>query len=373
MVIMAIVVIAFVLARWVLAAHSDATRFVLAERPFVDPSRAPHGLYVLTHNGYDGQFFYRLALNPSNLHEGAYGFHFDTIFRLQRIGYPVLVWLITGGRPSLVPYGLIFVNVLGLVILGWLGGILARDSGRHAIYGLLIAGFFGFLFSLARDLSEIVAVCLAVGGLVAVRRQRWLVAGVLFLYAGLTRETTLIFAVAVAVTRIVSIARRQGRPGRPDVAWVLPAAGFLTWQLIVSAVRGQMPLRADAGTNIGAPLVALVRGIEHYVHVADAVSAIALCELVVLAAVIALAAVSVRTTGAPVQERVAWLLALVLVLVVSERSQVWNSNDDFRAVGDLFVLSMIILLASPRRHLRVPPLASTGAWLVVAAHWIARI
>jgi hypothetical protein len=146
MVIMAIVVIAFVLARWVHAAHGDATRFVLAERPFVDPGRAPHGLYVLTHNGYDGQFFYRLALNPSNLHEGAYGFHFDTIFRLQRIGYPVLVWLITGGRPSLVPYGLIFINGLGLVMLGWLGGILARDSGRHAVYGLLIAGFFGFLF-----------------------------------------------------------------------------------------------------------------------------------------------------------------------------------------------------------------------------------
>jgi hypothetical protein len=370
MAVVAVVAVGFVIGRFVIAAHTDATRFVLAERPFVDPARAPHGLHILGGNGYDGQFFYRLALNPWNLHDGAYGFHFDTVSRLQRIGYPFLVWLVSGGRAGLVPYGLVLINVVGLAVLGWLGGILARDAGRHALYGLLIAGFFGFVFTLARDLSEIVAMACAVGGIVALRRGRWLLAGLALMYAGLSRETTLVVAAAFAITRIAAIVRRRARPGRPDAAWVLPAAGFAAWQAIVYLVRGQLPLSADAGANLSAPLVAVVNAVVHYLQTGGSRGYIAFAELVVMAAVVVLAAASYRTSTVPVHEKVAWLLSLALAIMLSK--QVWEGYDDFRVVAELMVLSMLVLLGSNRR-LRVPIAAASGAWVVVAAHWLVRI
>jgi hypothetical protein len=44
------------------------------------------------------------------------------------------------------------VNVLGLG-----GALLARDSGRHVLWGLVLPGYWGYLWSLGRDLTEISA------------------------------------------------------------------------------------------------------------------------------------------------------------------------------------------------------------------------
>ena len=54
-------------------------RFVLAGQLYVNAAQAPKGLPILADNtGYDGQFFYRLTLNPSDLHNTAFGITLDT-------------------------------------------------------------------------------------------------------------------------------------------------------------------------------------------------------------------------------------------------------------------------------------------------------
>ena len=107
----------------------------MAERAYANPARVPRGLVILPNNGYDGQFFYRLALNPSNLHRTAYGITFDSNFRVQRIGYPVLAWLVSLGQHQWVPVALIMVNILALTALGFLGGLLAREVNRRRDFG----------------------------------------------------------------------------------------------------------------------------------------------------------------------------------------------------------------------------------------------
>jgi hypothetical protein len=82
---------------------------------------------------YDGQFFYRLALAPADLRLEAQGVRLDTALRRQRPGYPALAWLLSCGRPTLVAWALLVVNVLGLGVLGLLGGLAAQDAGRHAL------------------------------------------------------------------------------------------------------------------------------------------------------------------------------------------------------------------------------------------------
>ena len=87
--------------------------------------------------GYDGQFYYRFGFDPFNWHRTAYGITVDHPYRYTRIGYSVAVWLLSaGGHGRLLPILLVLVNLLGVAAMAWLGGLLARESGRHALWGL---------------------------------------------------------------------------------------------------------------------------------------------------------------------------------------------------------------------------------------------
>ena len=87
--------VAFTLARWQTWADGHISRFILVGRHFATPSQLPHGMPVAKTYGYDGQFFYRLALNPLNFHHTAYGITMDRPYRYMRIGYPALTWLVS--------------------------------------------------------------------------------------------------------------------------------------------------------------------------------------------------------------------------------------------------------------------------------------
>ena len=124
--------VAFTLVRWQTWAHGHISRFILVGRHFATPSQLPHGMPVAKTYGYDGQFFYRLALNPLNFHHTAYGITMDRPYRYMRIGYPALTWLISAGQHSLVPVMLVAINIAAIGALGYLGALFAAQGGRHA-------------------------------------------------------------------------------------------------------------------------------------------------------------------------------------------------------------------------------------------------
>ena len=93
-----------------------------------------------------------------------------------------------------------------------------------------------------------------------------------------------------------------------------------------------------------------------------------LAEFGLLVLVVTVAAWSVARTGAPVHERVAFFLALVVVVSLS--SSGWSrSYDEFRVFGDLYALSWVLVLGSARR-LWPLGLLYAGAWLASAAHHV---
>ena len=58
--------------------HFDASRFVVAGDFFCDTAKTPPSLHVLPDSaGYDGQFYYRLALNPWSDQREEYGIRLD--------------------------------------------------------------------------------------------------------------------------------------------------------------------------------------------------------------------------------------------------------------------------------------------------------
>ena len=168
--------------------------------------------------GYDGQFFYRLAINPLNFHHTAYGITMDRPYRYMRIGYPALTWLLSLGQHSLIPVMLVAVNIAAIGALGYLGAMFAAEGGRHALAGLLLPGYFGLITSLSRDTAEpLAAVCL-LAGLLAVRARRPVLAGALLAYGALTRETVMVAVAALAIMRVIGVLRGRHGPGRDDLA-----------------------------------------------------------------------------------------------------------------------------------------------------------
>jgi hypothetical protein len=105
---------AFTLVRWQTWAHGNISRFILVGRHFATLSQLPPSMPVAKTYGYDGQFFYRLAINPLNFHHTAYGITMDRPYRYMRIGYPLLTWLVSLGQHYLIPVMLVVVNIAAI-------------------------------------------------------------------------------------------------------------------------------------------------------------------------------------------------------------------------------------------------------------------
>ena len=306
--------LAFTLARWQTWADGRISRFILVGRHFAIPSQLPHGMPVAKTYGYDGQFFYRLALNPLNFHHTAYGITMDRPYRYMRIGYPVLTWLVSAGQHFLVPVMLVVINIAAIGALGYLGAVFAVRGGRHALAGLLIPGYFGLLTSLSRDTAEpLAAVCL-LAGLLAVRSRRPVLAAVLLAYGALTRETVMVAVAAIAIMRVIAMLRRRAQPGREDLTWLVPAVAFAAWQVVVKAATGSVSTPSSKAARATAPFIAPLQAFRHnfahiHLHQFEQYD-LWFLELAILVCFSVAALLCLRATHAPVHERLAVIILL---------------------------------------------------------------
>ncbi|MFY9933475.1 MAG: hypothetical protein WAK82_36255 [Streptosporangiaceae bacterium] len=355
----------FVLARWDLWSQRTISRFILIGQHFAHPAQLPPGMPLRPAYGYDGQFFYRLAINPLNFSHTAYGITVDRAYRFMRVGYPALTWVFSFGQRALVPYMLVAVNVAALTALAALGAVIARQGGRHAAWGLLLPAYFGLVTSLSRDTAEPVAAAFLVAGLLAIRARRPVLAGSLLAFAALTRETAMVAVAALAAVRLAGLIRGRHRPGREDVAWVLPAAVFAAWQVLIYAAAGTFPLLADGGRNAGAPFIAPVEAFRTNLSQIDwssySPADLWLAEMAVLLLFAVAALSSLRTSRAPVHERLALILFLFEICLVTPDT--WSSRSaDLRSFVEVYLMAVIVLLGRPRQRI-----SRAGGWLLPAA------
>ncbi len=376
-IVMLILAVAVTGARLLAIGHGDISRFVVAGHAQIDQNTAPPNLHVFPGGGYDGQFAYRLALAPNDLRVNAHGIVIDSPLRLQRIAYPTLSWLLAAGQSQWVAVTLIIVNILALAALGLLGGLLARDHGRQPLWGLLLAGFPGFLFSLGRDLTEIVAAVGVVAGLLAWRRCHPTVAGIAFTVAVLARETALLAVVTMAVGHLAARWQGVSRP-RGARVWALPIIAFGLWQLVcVWNVHG-VPMFAGTGDNLVAPLTGLLPSAVAWfgdvtrhpgAMLPTLLALLALLQLAALGVTAGLAAARLRTTAGTAgtagtfEVRVGFVLALLLAISLS--GFVLRTPASFRQLVDLHVFAAVVLLDTDGR-LRLPAAVLAAAWVGTA-------
>jgi hypothetical protein len=295
---------------------------------------------------------------------------------------------------------MVVVNVAALGALAGLCAALSRQAGRHPLWGLLLAGFFGFLWTVGRDLTEVTEAVFVVAGLVAVRAGKPVLAGLMLSVAVLAREPALIVVGALCLARLWALVHPSGGRGgeraggeragggrtaggrtgvgrtgggrtgggRADAAWALPVVAFAAWQLALHSGTGIFPARTSSDNNAGPPFVGLAHAFVHYVgKLPHTASLLWLGELGVLLLVGTMAAISLRQSTAAVHERIAWVASAVLA--VSLTQAIWLGDVGFRSLDDFFLLSGVLLLFS-RVRLDLAGLVVAGAWCVVAVELV---
>jgi hypothetical protein len=345
---------ALVVARWATWARHNIANFILVGRHFANPAQLPRGIPLQPTYGYDGQFYYRLALNPANLAQTAYGIRVDHSYRFMRIGYPAVTWLVSFGQHSLVPVMLIAVNVVAVGAMGYFGGVLARQGGRHVLWGLLLAAYFGLVTSVSRDTAEPLAAAFLLVGLVALRARRPWAAALLLACGALTRETVMVAVAAIGLVRLVTLVRTRSLPGRDDLPWLLPSAVFAAWQLVIFAVTGSVALATDGSRNAGAPfsapLHALAFNLNHLNTARFDKYDLWLLEFFGLVVASLAATAVLRASRAATWEKLALYLYVIEICVVTPST--WSSVDaDMRSFIEVYMFAVVILLGVPAGRL----------------------
>ncbi len=196
--------------------------------------------------GYDGQFVYFIARDPSNaaqlLDEPAY--------RFQRILLPFLGMVLSFGQEDLIPVVLFGVNLLALGAGTALLEHLLRDFGASRWYALGY-GFAVGTFGAARlALPEPLTYALVLGGIILARRDQWVWSAILFALAGLAKETGLIFVGGYGLYLLYQ---------REWVKTVLFSAiagiPFITWQFVLNARLGEFGVGSGGAGATGFEII----------------------------------------------------------------------------------------------------------------------
>jgi len=315
-------------------AEFDASRFVGAGAKLSD---SPYLTVVYADTGYDGQFYYRLALDPFTREQEAYGVKLDIPpYRQQRILYPLVAGTLALRNPRRVPAAMLAVNLLALCVVAWVGATLAVSRGRSALWGWAFALYPGFLVSLSRDLAEPLETALLLSSLLALHKGRGSLAAVLLTLAALTRET----AAVVAVAALLVYLYRRTVPLRFAL---VPLIVVAIWQFFLFIWWGQFPF-LSAPEATGLPFAGILT-LPFPPGNAKETGLLAEISLVALLAAFAMSSVKGCTLEVTA-------LSLFCMLVISLGRPVWVGDIAFlRALSELFCFALLVVLAGRREAL----------------------
>ncbi|HEU5441850.1 MAG TPA: hypothetical protein VFU88_21395, partial [Ktedonobacterales bacterium] len=194
--------------------------------------------------GYDGQFFYYLALDPGLVVTCAHTastcpLDYQPLVRLERILYPMTARLLALGQPGLIPLSLLLVNFLAILVTAALLGRLSVEAGASRWLGAAAALYAGETLAFARDLADPFATMWLVLAVFLAQRGRWLWAAMAVAAALLAREQLLLVAPLIGLPLL---AERRWRLLSGFVA--LGLGPFVAWQLVLRALYGVWPLLA---------------------------------------------------------------------------------------------------------------------------------
>ncbi|MDD2807841.1 MAG: hypothetical protein PHW95_04980 [Patescibacteria group bacterium] len=319
----------------------DLSSFIILGDKFVNNEAPPDRVMVITDSyGYDGQFYYRLALNPFTQEKTAYGITLDQpALRHQRILYPLIIWLSALGNSQATPLIMIIVNIVSLFGLTGLAIKLTKDNNQPLWFSMIIPLYPAFLIALSRDLTEILSSFLLIFGYLFFTKNRYYFSVTLLTLAVLTRETTLIFPTIISLYFfILFIINKKRTELTRALIFFLPLAVYAIWQIILYKIWGQLPFLLSNSLNITYPL----KGLGYIFYFKTFTAKLRILEVIYLLGVIILGAINFKKISDwPL--KLTWLSYVILSCFYAK----WIWSEDwtfFRAFTELYIFSFILVL-----------------------------
>lgn len=296
----------------------DPSRFVFAGPNVCDPELTPPNLHIHPgQNGYDGQYFYRIAVAPFSFEKREAGIVLmPPVYRHQRILYPLLAHAAAFGQTHYIPHALIGVNLVFVCALAFLLGGYVRSFERHALWAVPAILFPGFPVTLSLDLSEIVALAGAVAGLWAWRKERRWWASAAFALAALAKEPTLLVAASVGMYETWRALREKDRARFWGACrlFVAPLA-YLAWLGFLYGMYGRQAYYGN--TNVTWPFMGYAEFVQSPFFDDVLKRRNQWGSYAFIAGLAVASAASLRHTLVPGEVRAAWGLCLLLTTMLA--------------------------------------------------------
>jgi hypothetical protein len=260
---------------WMLVLGTGTALVVLTAATLID-----HGTASFFHEG-DAYLYRAMAFDPfgKGTNFAVVGRLTEAPYRFGRIGLPLTAWVLSLGRPQLVPWWLITINVASIAAVPGLAAVLLDEYGAPPLGGAVVLLAPGLLLIRGVVFAEPLLICLVLLGYILEARGRSRPAVVVFACAVLVKETALL---ALIPWLWRGIRRRDPRDVARYLAALLPYAAWCVW---VRVRLGEFPFLAHTMQRTqalswpggGIRRVFIVGTPDHEVVVAFAVVTILLC------------------------------------------------------------------------------------------------
>jgi len=343
----------------------DFSRFVWAGKLFVDPEHAPKNLFIRDDCGYDGQFYYRLSLDPFTCKQTDFGIKIDSpIYRQQRILYPLVIWSLSFGNHKLVPINMVLLNFIAICAMGWMGGRYLKENGLHAYFGVVFPLCSGFIFSLTRDLCEILEISLLMYAFLLFKRKKVFLSSLFLTLSILTKETAFIVVWAAFILYFINKLFQF----RNNIKWffpLIPGCVFVIWHAHLYWAWSGYNIIYDIKNNMGYPLVGFIK---HFIFMNPAhyegspIYFFEMCLIILFSIVVVY---SCFNSNVEILEKVSWFNYLIFVFCLT--GSVWNWDSAYlRALSEFFLLGLIIIIDSKSWFKKPVMLVVCILWFVKA-------
>jgi hypothetical protein len=365
-------------------AHWDTSVFIVAGDLFVDSSKLDAPIIVRKHSdGYDGEFYYRLAVEPWASTSAAHGVTFDGAFyRAQRILYPVLAWAVSLGNAALVPVALVGVNLMAVGVVGGMA-VALRDAAKLSVwFPFTVVLWPGFLTTITHDTTELVPQALVMAALWAWASGRTALFAVFASLAPLAREVTILVPAGFCLWSAAAWPRDRTWPSFARVIVCgLALLPFLVWReaLILSLHAASGP-----GNNIGWPGVGFVETVGRilspasYPRLPELTGGLGWRMALALVGVAGLLVATARHVQSALQNKllaptvIAWSLTAALITLLRTDGPWIDDIAIFRALTEYYTLSIVVLAAASASWFVMLPVMGV-AGLLAPLVWFASI
>ncbi|NEQ81859.1 MAG: hypothetical protein F6K26_16885 [Moorea sp. SIO2I5] len=197
--------------------------------------------------GYDGQQFLTIALDPWLENSGTIEAITPPQYRYRRILYPLLGYLLGFGNPQLIPYAMVGINCLAIILIVFVSSLYFKRYSDRSWHSLLVLSIPGVWMVLSLSTADLISSLLLVTAIYFYRNEKPIYTAIAIAAACLTRETMLLMWLAILLT---SIWERKGRQLQHLLwAWI-PVAG---WAIYVF-YRLEAQENLEGSENFGYPL-----------------------------------------------------------------------------------------------------------------------